>query len=237
MIVVPRLAGPLGCIVKFDFLRFNKSYQHLLDQIGVQSAVMSSIKLKIGEWSVPPLREKLFKCSPVIYRIGNGFIELFDERNVKITRNDNTTARGSMSTNPDDNIYYIIIAIADLDYPYCWISRMKLGCKYPVCFRYASSCQTDNNVITDIRLCGICVQILNAHKRVGSYKYGFIKHALFRDNLYFRSTDIDRSPNMKGMPNMINVGDWVAFRVGDSNYSSESKPGVKRNWALRIYKL
>jgi hypothetical protein len=233
----------LGCIVKFDFLRFNKSYQHLLDQFGVQSAAMSIvIKLKIGKWSVPPLMKNLFcvpnQRSPVIYRIGNGFIELVDEQNVKITRNDNTTARGSMSTNSDGNIYYIIIiAIADLDYPYCWISRMKLGCKYPVCFRYASSCQTDNNVITDIRLCGICVQILNAHKRVGSYKYGFIKHALFRDNLYFRSTDIDRSPNMKGMPNMINVGDWVAFRVGDSNCSSESKPGVRRNWALRIYKL
>ena len=188
------------------------------------------IKLQIGEWPVPQLMPGLFdgsKQKKAMYQIGHGFIELINGSKVKITRTTNAM------------LYYIISAIKDLDYPYCWISRMKLGIKYQVCFRYIPHCQTEaDNIITDIRLCGICVNILTAHHagKPGA-KYGFIQHALFRNNLYFRTTDIDRSPHMHGMPNMINVGDWVAFRVGDPSCGSGGKRGTRRNWALRIYKL
>lgn len=191
---------------------------------------IKSIKLQIGEWPVPQLMSGLFdgsKQKKAMYQIGHGFIELINGSKVKITRTTNAM------------LYYIISAIKDLDYPYCWISRMKFGIKYQVCFRYIPHCQTEaDNIITDIRLCGICVNILTAHHagKPGA-KYGFIQHALFRNNLYFRTTDIDRSPHMHGMPNMINVGDWVAFRVGDPSCGSGGKRGTRRNWALRIYKL
>ena len=191
---------------------------------------IKSIKLQIGEWPVPQLMPGLFdgsKQKKAMYQIGHGFIELINGSKVKITRTTNAM------------LYYIISAIKDLDYPYCWISRMKLGIKYQVCFRYIPHCQTEaDNIITDIRLCGICVNIRSSYYagKPGA-KYGFIQHALFRNNLYFRATDIDRSPHMHGMPNMINVGDWVAFRVGDPYCGSGGKPGTRRNWALRIYKL
>jgi hypothetical protein len=130
---------------------------------------------------------------------------------------------------------------------------MVFGYKYQLCFRYSNAArgpiqsdtatrgpiQSDNaargpiqqqdTVFSDIRLCGVCTRISKSDLGM---PYGFIKHALFNNNLYFRITDIDRNPYINDTVYPISVGDWVAFRVG-----SQRKSGSGRYWAMRICKL
>lgn len=202
---------------------------------------------KISYWHVPKFAERLFNIggnrSNKDYRIGIGFIKKINKSTVQITRSDK---------NGD---YQTIIKISDLDYNYCWLPKMVFGYEYQVCFRYSTaargsiqqqdiaargpiqqqdtaargSIQQQDTIFSDIRLCGMCTRISKSNSGI---PYGFIKHALFSNNLYFRIIDIDRSPYVNDNVDQISVGDWVAFRVG-----SQRKSGSGRYWAMRICKL
>ena len=180
------------------------------------------VYLKISRWHVPKFANGLFNIKKD-YQICIGFISKINRNTFIIARHDKTGI-----------VYRTTININDLDYTYCWLQKMVLGNEYQICFRYHTEerrtiYKQSNIKFSDIRLCGVCTRISNYNS---VNPYGFIKHALFKNNLYFRITDIDRSPYVKDNTNSILVGDWVAFRVG-----SQSKSVNRRYWAMRICKL
>jgi hypothetical protein len=136
---------------------------------------------------------------------GFGFISKINSYMVKI-----------MWRNYNDDIQYAFISIGDLDHQYYWIPMMRYRSEYQICFQYT----LDHN-ITDIKLCGICCNISGTD---ADYKFGFIRHAIFYDNLYFRFECVDIKS--------VAIGDWVAFRVGKRH-----QHGKEYYWAKSVYKL
>lgn len=184
----------------------------------------SRIILKSGNWMVPLFASGLFDLSVPIVRVesvtqiytGFGFISKINSYMVRI-----------MWRNSDNDVQYAFIGIGDLDHKYYWLSMMCYGSEYQICFQYT----LDHN-ITDIKLCGMCCRI----SKNSDGKFGFIKHAIFYENLYFRFECVDysiKSDNKSNnISNNISIGDWVAFRVG-----KRYKSGTDRYWATHVYKL
>jgi len=137
-----------------------------------------------------------------------------------------------------------------LDFDYAWINRF-LDSQLPellVCCRLHQSGR-----ISDIRLCGTV-------ERVVRKSFGFIAHALYPANLYFRKSEIDniptgdtKSPHFSRVPKRMECFDQHLMSsspcehrgILDENQSNESKDcvafrvGQKNNrvWALRVWKV
>ena len=196
------------------------------------------------------------------YRIGIGFIKKINRSTVQITRSDKNGDYQTIIKISDLDYNYCWLPKMVFGYEYQVCFRYNTAARGPIQSDNAArgpiqsdnaargpiqsntaargsiqqqdiaargSIQQQDTIFSDIRLCGMCTRISKSNSGI---PYGFIKHALFSNNLYFRIIDIDRSPYVNDNVDQISVGDWVAFRVG-----SQRKSGSGRYWAMRICKL
>lgn len=116
---------------------------------------------------------------------------------------------------------------SELDFDYCWIEQLPISGGGAGAAAGAAPSSGDGQIvccrlhksgrITDIRMCGHVARIVRN-------EFGFIRHSLFPDNLYFRIADVDPTA---GSTESISQGDIVAFRVGRKG---------QRKWAMRVWK-
>ena len=138
---------------------------------------------------------------------------------------------------PSDDVVRIVdrdgavghnIPTAALDFDYCWVRELPVGgAGTVVCCRLHKSGR-----VTDIRMCGEVARTIRG-------EFGFIRHELFPDNLYFRLSDVDPATSSSSSASgaegwapavpdsTVSQGDVVAFRVGRKG---------ERRWAMRVWK-